>query len=83
MKKTKNNGNFSIDVKIYDENGKQLFHFKRGRRNLYIGMKKTEEFIVEKLGVKFEPYVPLYSIPPEIQKKIDQLVEQGFGIKKK
>jgi hypothetical protein len=44
---------FSVEIKIYDENGKKIFMWKNGNRNLVMGLNAAERFITEKLGVRF------------------------------
>lgn len=51
--KKKNNGKspFCIEVRISDEKGKKIFHWKPARNNLIMGMEKTTEYIEDKLGI--------------------------------
>lgn len=51
MNKKIKNPPFSIEVKILDEKGKRVFHFRHGRSNLKIGLEKTNEYVEKKLGI--------------------------------
>jgi len=66
--KKKNNGRspFCIEVRISDEKGKKIFHWKPGRNNLIMGMEKTNEYIKHKLGID--------TINTEEKEKIKELV---------
>lgn len=66
--KRKNNGRspFCIEVRISDEKGKKIFHWKPARSNLILGMEKTTEYIQNKLGVD--------TINKEEKEKIEELV---------
>jgi len=42
---------YSIEVRIRDEKGKRIYHWRDGSNNLALGMKQTTDFITEKLNV--------------------------------
>lgn len=75
--KKKNNGRspFCIEVRILDEKGKKIFHWKPARSNLILGMEKTTEYIRDKLGID--------TLTPEQEEKIEELVEALKVEKKK
>lgn len=67
---------FKVEIKIMDNNGKRVFHWREGRGNLIIGLKKTNEFVEEKLGID------MTSIK-KAEKKVKEITEKGFGGLKK
>lgn len=59
-----------------DNNGKRVFHWREGRGNLVIGLKKTNEFVEKKLGID------IISIK-KAEKKVKEIAEKRFGDIKK
>ncbi|RLG24318.1 hypothetical protein DRN85_07865 [Methanosarcinales archaeon] len=43
---------FSIEIKITDNNGKKIYHWKAGRSNIVAGLEQTLKFVKDKLGVE-------------------------------
>ena len=63
---------FKVEIKIMDNNGKRVFHWREGRGNLVMGLKKTNEFVEEKLGIDIKSI-------KEAEKKVKVIVDEGFG----
>lgn len=63
---------FKVEIKIMDNNGKRVFHWREGRGNLIMGLKTTNEFVEEKLGIDIKSI-------KEAEKKVKVIVDEGFG----
>ena len=90
MKKNKHNlhnPHFSVEIKINDEKGRKIFHWKPGQNNLVLGMKKTNEFIECKLGIdkqhtKPDDIVEEYWLNEKKRKDINKFIKESFGMEK-
>jgi hypothetical protein len=71
---------FRIEVKIKDEKGRKLYHFKEGQGNLITGMKVTECYVQESLGIPSRKLIDEEN--KRTQSKVKKIAEQGFGVSK-
>ena len=63
---------FSIEVKICDENGKRIFIWHNSRGNLLLGINKTTDFVIEKLGIDHKSII-------EKKKQIEEATRKMIG----
>ena len=82
-KMTKNRKNmvhapFRIEIKIKDAKGRKIYHWKEGNNNLILGMKKTDEFVEEKLGIAVREVIKSQEVDTK-NKKVKKMVQGAFG----
>jgi len=63
---------FSLEVKIMDEDGKKIFHWKPAHHNLAAGIERMNEFLRSKLGVDMK-------VDGGGDDKMEEYIKRWFG----
>lgn len=69
---------FRVEIKIKDAKGRKIYHWKEGNNNLIMGMKKTDEFVEEKLGIAVRDIIKRQEVETD-NKKVKKMVCGAFG----